>query len=156
MFRLRKSKGFAPSKEPIENRSITPDYAPAMGMPILAGRNFTSRDSQGKPPVAIVNQSFVQAYFHGRNPLGQQIRYGMGDFAGSSWTTVVGVMGDVHQMNLEKAAQPQMFFPADSGNNFAIKSSLPIRQAIAEARDVLREHGSESSARSCPHDGSTG
>ncbi len=124
------------SQDMVENRSITPQYAKALGMPLLRGRMFEARDSQAKPPVAIVNESFAKTYFHGGNPLQQAIRYGIGG-ADGQWARVIGLVGDVRHTRLDEAAQPQIFAPTDSGDNFAIRSTLPARQVAREAGAAL-------------------
>ncbi len=86
----------------------------------------------------MVNKKFVDTYFHGRDPLGGQVRIGMGDFAGSHWATVIGVVGNIRHNTLEEASQPQIFQPADNGDNFAIQCRLPARQVIDGARTALR------------------
>ncbi len=131
-------KGFGSSKEMIENRNVTPDFRKAIGTPLLRGRDFTLHDVNAKAPVAIVNESFAKAYFHGRDPLGQELRLGIGDFSGTSWSTVVGVVADVRHLKLEEAGQPQVFQPTDSGDNFAVRSSAPVQTVIGAARRALR------------------
>ena len=44
----------------VEGRSITPHYFAAMGIPLIAGRDFTDADAAGRPPVVIVSRGFVQ------------------------------------------------------------------------------------------------
>src|SRR5262249_39299761 len=59
-----------PGSEPeIQTRTIAGDYFRIMGIPLLAGRDFSAQDHTGTPHVAIVNRSFVDQYFPG--PLGQ-------------------------------------------------------------------------------------
>ncbi|MDQ2841374.1 MAG: ABC transporter permease [Acidobacteriota bacterium] len=136
-------RGFGKSKEMVENRSVTPDFRKALGTPLLRGRDFTPYDLNSKTPVAMVNQSFAKAYFHGRDPLGQQVRSGIGDFSGVWWATVVGMVADVRHTKLEEAGQPQIFGPYqtgidNNGANFAIRSSLPAGQTTGEARQALK------------------
>jgi len=131
-------RGFGKSKVMVENRFVTPGYRQALGTLLLRGRDFDSHDL--KAPVAIVNEKFVATYFQGHDPLGGQVRMGLGDFSGNSWSTVVGVVGDIRHNKLDETAQPQLFQPLDTGNNFAIavQPSVPIRQVIDQARAELR------------------
>jgi hypothetical protein len=121
----------------IEGRSVTPDYRKALGVPLLRGRDFDVSDVNSKTPVILVNQSFVDKYFRGRNPLGGQVRIGMGDPTKTPWSSVMGVVGNIRHAKLEEASQPQMFQPADSGNNFAIQCGVPAEQVIKQARAAL-------------------
>lgn len=131
-------RGFGRSRDMIESWSATPDYRKAIGIPLLLGRDFDVHDVSAKPPVVIVNKSFADAYFHGGNLLGGQVRIGIGDFSGSTWATVIGVVGNTRHNNLEEASKPQLFQPALSGDNFAVLCVLPIPTAISQARQALR------------------
>jgi predicted permease len=133
-------RGFGKPKEMLENRSVTPDYRKALGTPLLRGRDFDSHDLSSKTPVAMINERFAAMYFPGRDPLGGQVRIGIGDFSGIPWSTVVGVVGDVRHNKLEEIAQPQLFQPVDNGDKFAVavQSNVPTRQVIDQARAELR------------------
>lgn len=130
-------RGLGRSKEMIENRLVTPDYRKALGTPLLLGRDFNRFDMTGKVPVAMVNQAFVKAYFHGRDPLGQQVRIGIGNFSGTAWSRVIGVIGDIHHDGLAEPAKPQVIQPFEDGRNFALRCTIPVRQVIQEARVAL-------------------
>ena len=62
--------------------AITPGFFATLGIRVVAGRDFDERDS--RPPakagarVAIVNESFVNRYLAGQNPLGVLICQGAG------------------------------------------------------------------------------
>lgn len=51
----------------------SPDFFRTLGIPILAGREFTSRDTRGSTPVAIVNEVYAARYFPRQNPLGRHL-----------------------------------------------------------------------------------
>lgn len=53
--------------------AIGPGFFNTLQIPLLAGRKFDDRDRLGSPPVAIVNQAWVQANLEDRNPIGQRI-----------------------------------------------------------------------------------
>jgi predicted permease len=50
---------------------VSPGYFRTMNTPILAGRDFSYRDTPGSPRVAIVNEMFAKKFFGGANPLGR-------------------------------------------------------------------------------------
>src|ERR1700735_1339016 len=54
-------------------RDVTPNYFTTLGAHLLGGRYFDERDSESRPPVAIVNRSFLRTYFSNENPVGKQI-----------------------------------------------------------------------------------
>lgn len=90
-----------------EFRLATPDFFSSMGVPLIAGRAFNSQDVAGAAPVAVVNQSFAQLNWPGENALGKQLKRQDDD----SWTTVVGIVGDVRYGRIDEAAEPTMYFP---------------------------------------------
>jgi putative ABC transport system permease protein len=86
-------------KRPIENleavsrEEISNDYFRVLGIPLLQGRQFDSRDREGSPPVAIVNDQMVRQYFRNEDPLGQQIKLArLAEQA--QWLTIIGVVGN--------------------------------------------------------------
>jgi predicted permease len=82
-----------------------PDYFKALGVPLLAGREFTHQDTVGAPGVIIVNQSMAQKFWPKDDPVGKRIR------EDSGWLTVVGVVGNVRHWGLDNENQPQFFRP---------------------------------------------
>jgi macrolide transport system ATP-binding/permease protein len=67
------------------------EYFDSVGTGVVIGRGFGPQDTSTAPPVAVVNQSFVKAYFRpGENPIGAHLGgpESPGDF------TIVGVVED--------------------------------------------------------------
>lgn len=69
-------KGYTP--QPGENMKlwrnpISPDYFATLEIPLLAGRDFTDRDTSASPHVAIVNETFVKRFLAGGPAVGPQI-----------------------------------------------------------------------------------
>lgn len=132
-------QGWGKSESMLEIRSATPGYRSALGTPLLRGRDLTAHDVDAKPPVVLVNQAFAKAFLHGRNPIGGQVRLGIEDSPNRPWSTIVGMMGDIHHTSLEEASQPQVFEPRAGGNNFAIQFHGPVEPVIAQSRAALRQ-----------------
>jgi putative ABC transport system permease protein len=88
---------------------IDPNYFTTMGIPLLAGRDFTERDTADAPKVAIVSERIVRDYFPGGpgEALGQRVRL---EDRGE-WLTVVGVVADIRQMGLDRSVQPMIYAP---------------------------------------------
>jgi predicted permease len=53
--------------------TVGPGYFRTMGIPLIMGREFNSRDRAGAPKVAIVNDVFARQFFGSENPLGRMI-----------------------------------------------------------------------------------
>ena len=63
-------------KPPAEVSPVSPDYFRVMGMPILRGRGFGPEDlpgEKGHSRSIIIDESFAQKYFAGKDPIGQHI-----------------------------------------------------------------------------------
>ncbi|HTS63164.1 MAG TPA: ABC transporter permease [Candidatus Acidoferrales bacterium] len=56
--------------------AVGPGYFRTMGVPLLAGREFTRQDRAGSPLVAIVNETFARYYFGNENPIGRRFARG--------------------------------------------------------------------------------
>jgi putative ABC transport system permease protein len=88
---------------------IDAGYFRTMGIPLLAGRDFTADDTAAAPKVAILSDRIVREYIPGgpRAALGRRVRF---DDDGE-WLTVVGVVADIRQMGLDRDVQPMMYVP---------------------------------------------
>ena len=84
-------------------------YFATMGIPLLAGREFTAGDTTSAPKVAIVSERIVRDYIPGgpREALGRRVRMGQD----GEWLTVVGVVADIRQMGLDREVQPMLYVP---------------------------------------------
>jgi putative ABC transport system permease protein len=105
-------------------RSVSPEYFRTLGIPLVAGRLFTPSDGPGTPGVALVNQSLARRYWGTTSPLGGRISAD----SGRTWSTIVGVVGDVRHYGLDSEPADEVYAP------FA---QVPIR----ESRLVLRTRG---------------
>ncbi len=57
-------------------RSVSPGYFRTLGIPFIAGRDFTERDGTDQPLVVVLSNSTAKKLFPGENPLGHQILFG--------------------------------------------------------------------------------
>ena len=96
------------AQRPVVNiQTISPDYAKVMRVPLIRGREFTDHDDAQAPIVAIVNQALVSRFWPNENPIGKRIWLGRQPNS----TEVVGVLGDVKNLNLASEAQPEILLP---------------------------------------------
>jgi putative ABC transport system permease protein len=98
---------------------VSPDYFATMGIPLVAGREFTRADDENAPRVAIVNQTMVARYWRGQNPIGQRLQV-KGD-----WTRVVGIVKDSKYYSIEET--PRAFFYVPLRQYFDIEPDIHIR-----------------------------
>jgi len=96
---------------------ISPDLFTTLGLPIVAGRDFTPFDTR---PVTVINEAFARKYFAGRNPLGLHI--GLVDDRTAAPDApnleVIGVVKDLKYKNLRDPAPPQVYLPYLQSDNF--------------------------------------
>src|SRR5438445_1167799 len=83
----------------------TPGYLETLGIPLLQGRTLGSSEDQRTPPVVLVNQAFVNTYLGKGEAVGRRLVSFRKD--NDSWE-IVGVVGDVHTLSLDRAPQPQV------------------------------------------------
>jgi putative ABC transport system permease protein len=91
---------------------IEADYFRTMGIPLLAGREFTADDTAGAPAVAIVSERIVREYFGGDpvSAIGRRLRLGVMK-ADGEWRTIVGVVADIRQQGLDQDVKPMIYAP---------------------------------------------
>jgi predicted permease len=120
---------------------ISPGYFATLGTPILAGRDFDSRDVRGAPNVAIVNQAFAAKLFDGQ-PIGRRFLIPNDEREGGRELEVVGLVADQKYLDIREA-NARIFFTALAQDEpttirrYVIRSSAPPRQTIAGMNDVL-------------------
>jgi predicted permease len=85
-------------------------YFRTLGIPLIAGREFTPADGPGSPKVAIVNEEFVKKFNLGREAVGKLIGSGRGN--GSKLdTTIVGVVQNAKYSEVKQKIPPLFFRP---------------------------------------------
>lgn len=72
---------------------ISPNYFSTMGIPLVAGREFTDADTTTSHKVIIINQALERRFFAGRNPIGMHIGFGGGSSVHPDME-IVGVVAD--------------------------------------------------------------
>jgi len=92
----------------------TPGFFRAMGIPLMAGRDFTAADGVNAAAVAIVNEAFARKYFPGESAVGKRIHPGLSDGTYKSvMREIVGVVGSVKRRGLTAEMDPQYYLPWD-------------------------------------------
>ncbi|HTM31559.1 MAG TPA: ABC transporter permease [Vicinamibacterales bacterium] len=100
-----------PGELPSTNvRPITPNWFRTMGIPQVAGRDFTDADREDGPQVAIVSESLAARTFPGENPIGRHILVRIKQPGGVDYE-IVGIVGDIKMTSLEAAAGPAVYVP---------------------------------------------
>src|SRR4029079_8122881 len=98
------------SDPPIGIGTVSSDYFQTMGIPLLSGRTYDSRDKEDGQKVAIVNQVFANRFFADGNVLGKRVGFGCGEKEGLC-RTIVGVVGNIRQESIPAAVTPGVYLP---------------------------------------------
>jgi putative ABC transport system permease protein len=108
-------------------RPVSPRFFEVLGVPILAGRDFTDGDRDGHALVAIVSQSVAQRMFPNGDALNRDLWFTSGRRRGGPPRRIVGVVADVDDQNVVQ--EP------------ALTIYVPTRQLGAPSRLFVRAAG---------------
>jgi predicted permease len=133
-FRVLDRPTPAPGHAPTGDvRIVTPGLLRAMGIPLLAGRDFTEGDTADRPRVVIVNRALAEEFWPGQDPIGKRLAMSWG---GDPEGEIVGVVGDVRYASVDTPARAALYWSVDQiPNNFmTLMVRTPGRpQALAGA-----------------------
>ena len=124
--------------QPPRNEQVAADYNQVgeayfgtIGIPIVAGREFTRNDDENAPPVAIVNETMAAKYWPRKDPVGQRLK------VKDKWMEVVGMAKNAKYRT--KLEQPAPFFYVPVRQNFLVQNGFIIRtdQNPAAIRNAL-------------------
>ena len=129
----------------LNNNWVSPTYFSTNGIPLVAGRDFTDRDTAQSPRVAIVSESIARRFFPGQNPLGKRLgRVDRRLERDELNTEIVGVVRDVRP-NLHADPGPMIYFPAQQPPSFyappriiAVRVSGDIALAVSLVRASIQ------------------
>ena len=121
---------------------IGPGYFRTMGIPLMAGREFTRADAFGAPKVGIVNQAFAKKFNLGDNPIGK--RFGLGGPNAKPDIEIVGLVQDAKYSEVKRAVPPQYFLPYRQEERlgfgyFYARTATPPEQLLATIPAVIRK-----------------
>jgi len=125
----------------VSMRMATPEYFPTLGIPVLAGRNFTAQDRAETPAVVIVSESFARKVWPGESAIGKQL---MIDYPNRKYDyEVVGVTRDIRYYGLKSQPQAEVFVPhaqiAYLPMNVVVRTTTDPLQLVGAVRQVARE-----------------
>jgi putative ABC transport system permease protein len=118
--------------------AISPDYLRTLRIPLIRGRTFLPFDTAQAPPVALVNQSFVQRYFPNEEPVGKRIRLDTSGSDRPDWSEIVGVVGNVKNGFDELREKPQIYEPYSQRPSSVMTLAVRTRSDPAAFAPMLR------------------
>ena len=121
---------------------VGPRFFGTIGVPLVAGRDFTPTDLEDGPLVAIVNETFARLFFPGEDPIGKRFATGYSNASGE-WTEIVGVARDSKSGDLSEGRVPLAYMPLsqrhESGVTLYVRSTLPPATLIPQIRREIQE-----------------
>jgi predicted permease len=95
-----------PANQPGAGYTVAcPGFLRTMGIPLVAGREFTRLDTVGAPGVVLINDTMARRYWPGEDAVGKRFKIGSFE-TNSPWLTVVGVARDVRNLGLDSEIRP--------------------------------------------------
>ena len=93
-------------------KRVAPAYFATLRVEVVEGRVFDALDGERESPVVIVSRSLARTHWPGESALGKGIRVGgPPDEEGEQWSRVVGVVDDVHEINLHEDPPEMAYYP---------------------------------------------
>ncbi len=116
-------------------------YFATMGVPMLAGREFTPSDRLGATPVAVVNEAFVRKFSLGKDVVG---KFMSADGNDTLNIQIVGLVRDAKYSEVKDTVPALFFTPWRqdarlSSMNFYIRTALPPGQVLTTIPGVVKQ-----------------
>ncbi len=114
-----------------------PGFFRTMGVPLLAGREFTHQDTVDSPGVIVINQAMARYYWPKEDPIGRRI------VQRSKPLVVVGVVGDMRIWGLDEQTHPQFFRPYTQAAwpfmNMVVRTTAAPAAFLGQVKKVLTD-----------------
>jgi predicted permease len=118
---------------------VGPGYFSTLGVPLIAGREFTDADTVNSAKVALVNQTFARKFGLGNDAVGKLMGWAPGEgFRSRLDTTIVGVVEDAKYSDVKQKVPPQFFVPYRQDKQLgAMHVYVRISGDIAQAASAI-------------------
>jgi predicted permease len=112
----------APNERMLVKRNmVSAHYFETMGIPVLRGRAIGEEDTEGAPPVAMVNETMAQRYWPDQDPIGRTVQADLGTVY-----TVIGIIPDGKYGSLTDPSEPYLVLPMAQAE-YVAQGSLVVR-----------------------------
>jgi putative ABC transport system permease protein len=125
---------------------VSQDYFKTLQTPLLAGRDFDTRDTPTSLPVAIVNQAFAHDLGLGPNPVGQEFRRQATPSDPEMVFEIVGLVADTDYSDIHKGFVPIAYLATEQDTRFTnwsvqvlIRSNAPVADLTSRVRETIAE-----------------
>ena len=122
----------------VYSNAVSAGHFRTLGMPLLAGRDFETRDRAGAPLVAIVNDTLARRFWPGESPLGKHLRDRTGPQSFGPPLEVVGLARDSKYATVGEDPKAFLYRPLSQqyspGGTILVKSASRPTDALAGLR----------------------
>jgi putative ABC transport system permease protein len=92
-------------------RNVTPGFFAALGVPMVAGRDFNDQDKAASELVVVVSQSVAQRLFSDGDALNHHMWWTDANFGKKAPRRIVGIVADVDDANVVPGPAPTIYHP---------------------------------------------
>ena len=121
-----------------EFRLTVPGYFDAMDMAMVRGRAFDKLDTTSERVVVVVNETLIERYFKGVEPIGRSLSLAM-----LGEVEIVGVVSDIRNESLQSKYESEIFLPfgqiATTEMHVVVQSDLDTVAIASAVGDVLAD-----------------
>lgn len=126
---------------------VSEGYFQTLGVPLVEGRSFAGTDTDGSPPVAIIDETMAQRYWPGESAIGKRLTVGeVNSDSSFVFREVVGVARNVRHYQVRTPSRIQMYIPHRQtlrrgalSLNITLKTSLPPTLVLASLRKTVAD-----------------
>ncbi|MEX2283060.1 MAG: ABC transporter permease [Gemmatimonadota bacterium] len=119
-------------------RVASEDYFQVMGIPLIRGRLFQPTDGPDAPHVAVISQALAKLKWPNQDPIGRFIQFGNMDGDLRAFR-IVGIVGDVREISLERAPEPLFYGSARQRSGAATSFSIVVGGTDAAAANLAAQ-----------------
>jgi predicted permease len=124
----------------VHTNAVSPGYFATLAIPLLAGRDFDARDTEGRPLVAIVNETLARRFWPGESAIGKRVRRGT---ATGPEIEIVGVARNSKYATAAEEPKPFAYLPL--AQSYVPRATVLLRAApgttgaLPEARRIIHQ-----------------
>jgi len=121
---------------------VSTAYFSTLGMPLVAGRDFSDRDTPTSPLVALVNEALARRMFPNGNPVGQRFRVEATPTAPEKLFEIIGLVADAKYRRMREEPRPVAFLSATQqlsgvASHYVVRSSTSAQAFTPLLREAL-------------------
>lgn len=127
----------ADARPVLQFRTVSLGYFSALNIPLLKGRLFAPDDWKLQN-VVVINETMAHRFWPDADPIGKRINL-CSMFRTPCWTSIIGVVGNVHQFGLDAGPTFDAYFSGGWTPYFVIRTSSNPASLVAAITDVIHK-----------------